>query len=96
MCPLGKTIPVTDADWHYLIDVLPCVSRRCSPSFAPRLRACRTVRLQTLPEQGQFMALLVELIGARRALEVGVFTGYSSLRVALALPPEWAALGIST
>ncbi len=43
--------------------------------------------MQIAPEQGQFMALLVELIGAKRTLEVGVFTGYSSLCVALALPP---------
>jgi predicted O-methyltransferase YrrM len=45
-------------------------------------------RMQISPEQGQFMALLVELIGARRALEIGVFTGYSSTAVALALPPD--------
>jgi predicted O-methyltransferase YrrM len=44
--------------------------------------------MQIAPEQGQFMALLVELMGAVRAIEVGVFTGYSSLAVALALPPE--------
>ncbi|MGD1906656.1 MAG: class I SAM-dependent methyltransferase [Leptolyngbyaceae cyanobacterium] len=44
--------------------------------------------MQILPEQGQFMALLVQLIGARKTLEVGVFTGYSSLAVALALPPD--------
>ena len=44
-------------------------------------------QMQIAPEQGQFMALLVELIGAKRTLEVGVFTGYSSLCVALALPP---------
>jgi predicted O-methyltransferase YrrM len=37
-------------------------------------------------EQGQFMALLMQLMGARRTLEIGVFTGYSSLAVALALP----------
>ena len=41
--------------------------------------------MQIAPEQGQFMALLVELIGATRALEVGTFTGYSALAVALAL-----------
>ena len=44
--------------------------------------------MQIAPEQGQFMALLVELISARRCLEVGTFTGYSSLAVALALPPD--------
>jgi predicted O-methyltransferase YrrM len=44
--------------------------------------------MQISPEQGQFMRLLVELMGARRALEVGVFTGYSSLCVALALPAD--------
>jgi predicted O-methyltransferase YrrM len=40
------------------------------------------------PEQGQFMQLLVHITGARRYLELGVFTGYSSLAVALALPPD--------
>jgi predicted O-methyltransferase YrrM len=44
--------------------------------------------MQISPEQGQFMALLVQLLGAKKTLEVGVFTGYSSLVVALALPPE--------
>jgi caffeoyl-CoA O-methyltransferase len=44
--------------------------------------------MQIGPDQGQFMALLVKLVGARRCLEVGVFTGYSSLAVALALPPD--------
>ena len=44
--------------------------------------------MQISPEQGQFMALLIRLIGARRALEIGVFTGYSALTVALALPED--------
>jgi caffeoyl-CoA O-methyltransferase len=43
-------------------------------------------RMQISPEQGQFMGLLVELIGCRRAIEVGVFTGYSGLCVAAAMP----------
>jgi len=44
-------------------------------------------QMQIAPEQGQFMALLVKLAQVQRALEVGVFTGYSALAVALALPP---------
>jgi caffeoyl-CoA O-methyltransferase len=44
--------------------------------------------MQIAPEQGQFMAFLARLIGARRALELGVFTGYSALAVASALPPD--------
>jgi predicted O-methyltransferase YrrM len=44
--------------------------------------------MQITPEQGQFMALLIEILGARRALEVGTFTGYSALAVARALPPD--------
>ncbi len=45
-------------------------------------------RMQISPEQGQLMALLVQLMGAKKTLEVGVFTGYSSLVVALALPTD--------
>lgn len=45
-------------------------------------------RMQISPDQGQFMALLVRSIQAKKALEVGVFTGYSSLCVANALPPD--------
>ena len=44
-------------------------------------------QMQIAPEQGQFMALLIQLMNAQRVLEVGVFTGYSALSVALALPP---------
>ncbi len=48
----------------------------------------RAAIMQIAPEQGQFMALLVQLLGAKRTLEVGVFTGYSSLVVAMALPED--------
>jgi len=55
-----------------------------------RLRAETATRpeaeMQISPEQGQFMALLVRLIGAVRCIEVGTYTGYSALAVALALP----------
>lgn len=45
-------------------------------------------RMQIAPEQGQFMALLVKLMGARNLIEVGTFTGYSSLCMARALPDD--------
>lgn len=62
------------------------------PEVARELRA-ETARLehadmQIAPEQGQFMTLLCELLGVRRALEVGTFTGYSALCVARALPAD--------
>lgn len=44
--------------------------------------------MQISPEQGQFMRLLIQLLGAKKTLEVGVFTGYSALSVALALPAD--------
>lgn len=60
--------------------------------------------MQIPPEQGQFMALLMKILGANRTLEIGTFTGYSALSVALAMPDdsititcdinsEWANIG---
>ena len=62
----------------------PAVLRRLREETASHPRAT----MQITPDQGQFMALLMQLMGARRTLEVGVFTGYSSLAVALALPAD--------
>ncbi len=62
----------------------PPLLRRLQEETAGMERAS----MQLAPEQGQLLALLVELIGARRTLEVGTFTGYSSLAVALALPDD--------
>ena len=45
-------------------------------------------RMQISPEEGKFLGLLVELVGARRIIEIGVFTGYSGLSMALALPAD--------
>jgi predicted O-methyltransferase YrrM len=66
-------------------------SLRESPVQA-RLRAVTAPRaeaeMQIGPEQGQFMGLLVRLIGAKRCIELGTYTGYSALAVALALPAD--------
>ena len=62
------------------------------PAVLARLREATAshpqIGMQIAPEQGAVLALLVEIIGARRCLEIGTFTGYSSLAVALALPPD--------
>ena len=62
------------------------------PDLLGRLRAetatMPNAQMQISPEQGQFMAFLVKSIDARRALELGTFTGYSSLCMALALPAD--------
>lgn len=75
---------------QHLYDYLLSVSLR-EPEILTQLRQetelLQMSRMQIAPEQGQFMALLVQLIEAKKTLDVGVFTGYSSLVVALALPP---------
>ncbi len=82
-----KTICITDEIYEYLI-----ASSLREPELLRKLReetATYAYReMQISPEQGQFMGLLVLLMGAVSALEIGVFTGYSSLCVASALPPE--------
>ena len=83
----SRTIVLNDALYEYLLSV----SLR-EPDVLCRLRE-ETAKMpqhnmQISPEQGQFMALLVELTGARKCLEVGTFTGYSTLSLALALPED--------
>ena len=83
----NRMTPLDDA----LYDYLSSVSLR-EPGVLRRLRE-ETAKMpqhnmQIGPEQGQFMALLIELTGARKCLEVGTFTGYSALAVALALPDD--------
>ena len=83
----NRTIDLTDDLYDYLLQV----SLREPPLLARLREATKAVpfaAMQISPEQGQFMRLLVELIGARRTLEVGTYTGYSALSVALSLPPD--------
>src|SRR5262245_24807472 len=82
----NRSIGLDDRLYAYL-----CETTLREPELMARLRA-ETSRLprgtmQISPE-GQLMDLLVRLIGARRALEIGTFTGYSALAVALALPAD--------
>ncbi len=81
----NRTLEMTDAVYEYLLSV----SLR-EDALLARLREETgnhpMAVMQISPEQGQFMALLTRLLGAVRCVEVGVFTGYSSLCVARALP----------
>ena len=83
----NQTIPMTEQLHTYLL----AHSLRETP-LQQELREVTAKlemrRMQIAPEQGQFMALLVELIGAKRILEVGTFTGYSALSIAQAMPAE--------
>jgi predicted O-methyltransferase YrrM len=89
----NRTLPLDDRTYEYLL----AHSLREAPALA-LLRAETAshpkVNMQIAPEQGQFMQMLVRLSGARRAIEVGVFTGYSSLAVMLAMPPDGRLLAL--
>ncbi len=83
----GRTLSLDPDLYRYLIDH--------SVREHPALRELREATagmphagMQISPDQGQLMALLVRLLDARRTLEIGVFTGYSALSVALALPAD--------
>ncbi len=95
-------VTVDEALQHYIAEVSlrePDVLRQLREETA----ALPMHLMQVPPQQGQFLSLLVKAIGARRALEIGVFTGYSLVATALALPAdgrivalekveEWAAI----
>jgi O-methyltransferase len=90
---VGRAISMTDTLYKYLVEH--------SLRDHPVLRELReeTAKLpkavmQVGADQGQFLALLARLVGARRCLEIGVFTGYSSLAVAMALPEDGTILAL--
>ena len=83
----NQSIGLSDTLYQYLL-----ANSVREPDILTKLRAETAqhplVNMQVSPEQGQLMGLLVQLIGAKKCLEVGVFTGYSSLVVALNLPDD--------
>nr|WP_298683606.1 class I SAM-dependent methyltransferase [uncultured Dongia sp.] len=84
---MGKQLQVTERLYNYILEF----GFRDDP-LLQELRA-ETAKLpasmmQISPEQGQFMALLAQLMGVKKAIEIGTFTGYSSLSVARALPAD--------
>ena len=84
---MGRTVNVTEAVEAYLGKVGARehpAQIRCREETAKLPMAM----MQISPEQGAFMALVTRLVGAKRYLEIGTFTGYSSLSVALALPED--------
>jgi predicted O-methyltransferase YrrM len=82
-----KTFTLSNTLYDYLLSVSvrePVLLRKLREETA----GFASARMQISPELGQLMALLVKLISAKSVLEIGVFTGYSSLSMALALPPQ--------
>ncbi len=84
---MGRTVNVTEAVETYLGQV---GAREHPEQIRCREETARlpVATMQISPEQGAFMALITKLVGAKRYLEIGTFTGYSSLSVALALPDD--------
>ena len=81
----NKTLCITEDLYEYLLSVSlrePDILRELRLETAQDENA----HMQISPEQGQFMALLVKLLGAKCTLEIGVYTGYSALCIGLALP----------
>jgi caffeoyl-CoA O-methyltransferase len=82
-----RTNLLPDDVYQYILSVsgreLPVLAR-LREATAPRPEA----EMQISPEQGQFMALLAKLVGARRCIEIGTYTGYSALAVAMVLPAD--------
>ena len=100
----SHTIELTETLYDYLLANGTRESAVARELRSHTLVATRAHRMQVSPEQGAFMQLLVRLLGARRTLEVGTFTGYSALAVAEALPDDgrliacdvseqWTAIG---
>lgn len=83
----NQSIQLTPELYTYLLEVSLRESDLLQ-ELRERTRQMPEARMQIAPDQGQFMTLLARLLGVRKALEIGVFTGYSALCVAAALPAD--------
>jgi len=84
----NRTLSIDDGIYNYLCDVSinePELLRQLREETAQKVDYSV---MQISPEQGQFMSLLIKLMGAKRALEIGTYTGYSSICVAGAMPED--------
>lgn len=83
----NRTLNLTNKLYQYILGV-SVKETAVQKTLRTATQGMQQSQMQIAPEQGQFMAFLVKLIGARKCLEVGVFTGYSALSVAQALPAD--------
>jgi len=84
----GKTLNLSDELYDYLLSVSVHESDLLTRLREETAKDDLTRRMQITPDQGRFMAFIAELIGAKRVIEIGVSTGYSSLVTAMALPDD--------
>jgi predicted O-methyltransferase YrrM len=83
----GRSLPLSDRLQAY-VDQHGAREHPVQAELRAATAGMKHALMQIGPDQGSFMAMLVRLIGARRTIEIGVFTGYSALSVALALPED--------
>ncbi len=83
----NRTLNLTEQLYQYLLDV-SVKETAVQKTLRIATQGMQQSNMQIAPEQGQFMSFLVKLTGARKCLEIGVFTGYSALSVAQALPAD--------
>lgn len=88
-----QTLPLTEELYQYLL-----ATSLCEDPILQELREYTALlpggTMQIAPEQGQFMALLVRLLKAKRTLDIGTFTGYSALVIAQALPEDGQVISL--
>lgn len=84
---MARSLGLSEDLYGYVLEV----GTRLAPAqqgLRDATRGMKGAGMQIGADQGQFMGFLIKALGVRRALEVGTFTGYSALSVAMALPPD--------